>query len=107
MSAERPYSDSELLAIMAARRLEGGASVFAGVGLPLLAAVMARKTHTPRLIIVVEGGVFDPEMLPGRLPISSSDTPWPTAWSTSASGSRQASTSTRSRRASVSSGPSA
>ena len=67
------FTDSELLAVMAARRLEGGTSVFAGVGLPLLSAVMARKTHTPRLIIVVEGGVFDPEMLPGRLPISTNE----------------------------------
>jgi glutaconate CoA-transferase subunit B len=58
---------------MAARGLRAGSSVFAGVGLPLLAAVLARKTHTPRLMIVVEGGIFDPEMLPGRLPISTNE----------------------------------
>jgi glutaconate CoA-transferase subunit B len=67
------YIASELLAVMAARELRNGASVFAGVGLPLLAAVLARRSHTPRLIIVVEGGVFDPEMLPGRLPISTNE----------------------------------
>jgi len=67
------YTDSELLTVMAARTLYDGASVFAGVGLPLLAAVMARKTHAPRLMIVVEGGIFDPEMLPGRLPISTNE----------------------------------
>lgn len=67
------YSASELLTVMASRKLEGGASVFAGVGLPLLSAVMARQTHTPRLMIVVEGGIFDPEMLPGRLPISTNE----------------------------------
>jgi len=67
------YTAPELLAVMAARRLRGHASVFAGVGLPLLAAVMARKTHTPRLMMVVEGGIFDPEMLPGRLPISTNE----------------------------------
>ncbi len=67
------YTDSELLAVMAARRLDDGASVFAGVGLPLLAAVMARNSHAPRLVIVVEGGVLDPEMLPGRLPISTNE----------------------------------
>jgi glutaconate CoA-transferase subunit B len=69
----RGYSESELLTVMAARRLYDGASVFAGVGLPLLAAVMARRTHAPRLMIVVEGGIFDPEMLPGRLPISTNE----------------------------------
>jgi glutaconate CoA-transferase subunit B len=58
---------------MAARRLEDGATVFAGVGLPLLAAVMARNSHATRLMIVVEGGSFDPEMLPGRLPISTNE----------------------------------
>jgi glutaconate CoA-transferase subunit B len=67
------YSPSELLTVMAARRLYDGASVFAGVGIPILAAVMARKTHAPRLMIVVEGGIFDPEMLPGRLPISTNE----------------------------------
>ncbi len=67
------YSDSELLAVMAARRLHDGVTVFAGVGLPLLAAVMARNSHAPRLMIVVEGGSFDPEMLPGRLPISTNE----------------------------------
>lgn len=67
------YTDAELLAVMAARHLHDGASVFAGVGIPLVAAVMARKSHAPRLMIVVEGGVFDPEVLPGRLPISTNE----------------------------------
>ena len=75
MSGQRAtdYTDAELLAVMAARRLNDGASVFAGVGLPLVAAVMARASHAPRLMIVVEGGVFDPEILPGRLPISTNE----------------------------------
>jgi glutaconate CoA-transferase subunit B len=64
---------SELLAIMASRRLLDGMAVFAGVGLPLLAAVLARKSHAPGLQIVVEGGVLDPDMLPGRLPVSTNE----------------------------------
>jgi glutaconate CoA-transferase subunit B len=64
---------TELLAVMAARRLRGYASVFAGVGLPLMAAVLARATHTPQLQIVVEGGALDAEVLPGRLPISTNE----------------------------------
>ena len=67
------YTDSELLAVMAARLLSDGAAVFAGVGLPLLAAVLAKATHAPRLQIVVEGGSIDPEMLPGRLPVSTNE----------------------------------
>ena len=67
------YSAAELLAVMAARRLRDGMAVFAGVGLPLVAAVLARRSHAPGLQIVVEGGVLDPEMLPGRLPISTNE----------------------------------
>ena len=67
------YTATELLAVMAARRLYDGAAVFAGVGIPILAAVSARHTHAPRLMIVVEGGIFNPEMLPGRLPISTNE----------------------------------
>lgn len=75
-SSQQPAADftaAELLAVMASRRLRGGTSVFAGVGLPLVAAILARSTHTPRLMIVVEGGIFDPEILPGRLPISTNE----------------------------------
>jgi glutaconate CoA-transferase subunit B len=67
------YTDSELLTVMAARRLSDGAAVFAGVGLPLLSAVLAKATHAPRLQIVVEGGSIDPDMLPGRLPVSTNE----------------------------------
>lgn len=67
------YTASELLTVMATRRLQDGMAVFAGVGLPLLSAVLARRSHAPGLQIVVEGGVLDPEMLPGRLPISTNE----------------------------------
>ena len=36
------YTASELLAVMAARQLYGVSTVFAGVGLPLLSAVLAQ-----------------------------------------------------------------
>ncbi|MFQ5897268.1 MAG: CoA-transferase subunit beta [Candidatus Methylomirabilia bacterium] len=67
------YSPSELLAVMAARQLAGVSSVFAGVGTPLLAAVLAQRTHAPGLTIVVEGGSIGPEVVPGRLPISTNE----------------------------------
>ena len=62
------YSPAELLAVIAARQLAGVKSVFAGVGIPLLAAALAQKTHAPDLTIVVEGGSIGPELLPGQLP---------------------------------------
>ncbi|MFQ5827977.1 MAG: CoA-transferase subunit beta [Candidatus Methylomirabilia bacterium] len=67
------YSSSELLAVMAARQLRGVSTVFAGVGIPLLAAALAQRTHTPALTIVVEGGSIGPEVVPGRLPISTNE----------------------------------
>jgi len=66
-------SPAELLAVLAARELRGVTTVFAGVGLPLLAAVVAQKTHTPSLTIVVEGGSIGLEMVPGKLPNSTNE----------------------------------
>ena len=67
------YSPAELLAVIAARQLAGVRSVFAGVGIPLLAVALAQKTHSPDLTIVVEGGSIGPELLPGQLPISTNE----------------------------------
>lgn len=67
------FSPTELLAVMAARQLAGVASVFAGVGVPLVSAVLAQKTYAPQLIIVVEGGSMGPHMVPGRLPYSTNE----------------------------------
>ncbi len=67
------FSDSELLAVMAARQLTGVTTVFAGVGIPLLAAALAQKTLAPQLTIVVEGGSIGLEVVPGRLPISTNE----------------------------------
>ena len=66
-------SPQQLLAVMASRQLEGVSSVFAGVGVPLLAAALAQSTHSPDLIIVVEGGSIGSEPKPGRLPISTNE----------------------------------
>lgn len=67
------YSPSEILAIAAARQLTGVTSVFAGVGIPLLSAVLAQRTVAPNLTIVVEGGMIGPQLIPGRLPISTNE----------------------------------
>ena len=67
------YSPAELLAVMASRQLVGVNSVFAGVGLSLLSASLAQKSHAPDLTIIVEGGSIGPELLPGQLPISTNE----------------------------------
>lgn len=55
------------------RMLADGRVVFAGVGAPLLASVLAQQLHAPDLTIVLEGGYIGPRMLPGRLPISTNE----------------------------------
>jgi glutaconate CoA-transferase subunit B len=64
---------SELLAVVASRQLRDDTTVFAGVGVPLLAAALAKRRHAPRLTMVIEGGIIGPEIAPGRLPISTNE----------------------------------
>jgi glutaconate CoA-transferase subunit B len=64
---------SELLAVMGSRQLQDDTTVFAGVGVPLLAAALAQQRHAPRLTMVIEGGIVGPQIRPGRLPISTNE----------------------------------
>jgi len=64
---------SELLAILSARQLKDGQVVFAGVGIPLLAATLAQRLRCPGLTILFEGGVIGAFIEPGRLPPSTND----------------------------------
>jgi glutaconate CoA-transferase, subunit B len=73
VTAARSWTPDELLAVSASRLLEDGRVVFAGVGTPLLASILARSTHAPRLTIVVEGGVIGPDVKAGQLPISTNE----------------------------------
>lgn len=67
------WNASELLAVMASRELRDDTTVFAGVGVPLLAAALATKRHAPRLTMVIEGGIIAPQIAPGRLPVSTNE----------------------------------
>ena len=64
---------SELLAVMASRVLRDDTTVFAGVGVPLLAAALAQQRHAPKLTMVIEGGIIGPRIKPGRLPVSTNE----------------------------------
>jgi len=64
---------AELLAVMGARQLKDDTTLFAGVGVPFLAAALAQRRHAPRLTVVVEGGIVGPQIKPGRLPISTNE----------------------------------
>jgi glutaconate CoA-transferase, subunit B len=68
-----PYSAGELLAVMSARLLRDGETVFAGVGIPLLAATLAQRLHAPGLTILFEGGTIGAFIEPGKLPPSTNE----------------------------------
>lgn len=67
------YTAAELLAILSARQLKDGQVVFAGVGIPLLAATLAQRLRCPGLTILFEGGVIGAFIEPGKLPPSTND----------------------------------
>ncbi len=67
------FNASELLAVIASRQLRDDTIIFAGVGVPLMAAALAKQRHAPRLTLVIEGGIIGPEIAPGQLPISTNE----------------------------------
>jgi glutaconate CoA-transferase, subunit B len=67
------YTASELLAVMASRLMKDGQVVFAGIGVPLLAATLAQRTFAPHLTILFEGGTIGPFIVPGELPPSTNE----------------------------------
>ncbi|MGY3586930.1 acyl CoA:acetate/3-ketoacid CoA transferase beta subunit [Bradyrhizobium sp. USDA 4350] len=73
MTEAQRYTASEILAILSARQLQDGQVVFAGIGVPLLAATLAQRTRCPALTILFEGGVVGAFVEPGKLPPSTND----------------------------------
>ncbi len=65
------YTSTELLACVASRVLEDGKSVFVGTGLPMIAGLLAQRTHAPDLLIIFEAGGIGPRV--PVLPISVGD----------------------------------
>ncbi len=53
------YTSTELMAICGAHAVQDGERVFAGTGLPVLGAMLAKVTHAPNAIIIYEGGNVD------------------------------------------------
>ncbi len=52
------YTTDEMMTVEAARRLPDGAVCFVGIGLPSLAANLARRLHAPRCVLVYESGTI-------------------------------------------------
>jgi glutaconate CoA-transferase subunit B len=71
MLTEGRYNTREFLAFTGASLLEDKKTVFVGTGFPIIAAMLAQKTHAPKLVIVFEAGGLGP-LLP-ELPVSVGD----------------------------------
>src|SRR5204862_3537459 len=65
------YTREEVMAVEAARRLRDGTVCFVGIGLPSLAANLARATHAPDCVLIYESGTIATK--PTVLPLSIGD----------------------------------
>jgi glutaconate CoA-transferase, subunit B len=65
------YKPDEMMAVEAARRLRNGDVCFVGIGLPSLAANLARATHAPNCVLIYESGTIGAK--PRELPLSIGD----------------------------------
>jgi glutaconate CoA-transferase, subunit B len=71
LSERSEYTADEMMTVAAARMLRGHVSCFVGIGLPSVAANLARTTHSPDLALIYESGTLAAK--PDRLPLSIGD----------------------------------
>jgi glutaconate CoA-transferase subunit B len=57
-SESKAYTPGELMVVSAAREIRDGEIVFVGMRLPLIAFVVAKKTHAPHAVGLFENGVI-------------------------------------------------
>jgi glutaconate CoA-transferase subunit B len=67
----REWSADEMMTVSAARSLHNGITCFVGIGIPSTAAILAKATHAPDLVLIYESGTIDTK--PSRLPLSIGD----------------------------------
>jgi glutaconate CoA-transferase, subunit B len=65
------YTADEIMTVVASRFLQEGQVCFVGIGLPSVAANLARLTHAPNLVLIYESGPIDTK--PDVLPLSIGD----------------------------------
>ena len=58
MTYAKDYTTSELMAVIVARQIRNDDVTFIGVGIPLLAGILAVATHAPDATLVYEGGGY-------------------------------------------------
>ena len=67
---EEGYSLSELMVVEASRHISDGDVVMVGTGMPMVASLLALKSHAPNMCYVVETGPIAPEVIPTPTSVS-------------------------------------
>ena len=68
MTDSRPANPLEMIAYVLSKEIEDGEVVYIGTGLPMVAGILAKKTHAPNITLVYESGAQNP--IPGDMPWS-------------------------------------
>jgi glutaconate CoA-transferase, subunit B len=68
MTETKPANPLEMVAYTLSLQIEDHQVVYVGTGLPMVAAILARRTHAPNITLVYESGAQDP--LEGGMPWS-------------------------------------
>jgi glutaconate CoA-transferase subunit B len=65
----KKITKAELLIVAAARQIKNGDVVVLGIGLPVFAGAVAKKTHAPEAVLALESGIidFDPVVPPTNI----------------------------------------
>src|SRR5262245_43981795 len=66
-----PATADEVMTVVAARELRGRRTCLVGIGLPGIAASLARQVHEPSLVLIYESGAI--RARPTRAPLSIGD----------------------------------
>ena len=68
MTDQRPANPLEMIAYVLSQQINDGEVVYIGTGLPMVAGILAKKTHAPNITLVYESGAQNP--IPGAMPWS-------------------------------------
>ena len=67
---DKGYTLDELMVVEASRHIEDGDVVMVGTGLPMVASLLALKSHAPSMCYVVETGPVAPDVIPTPTSVS-------------------------------------
>jgi glutaconate CoA-transferase subunit B len=70
------FNTLELMAVCGSRQIKNAEVVFVGTGLPMVSALLAKRTHAPRAKIVFESGFIDSNAKDLALSIADSRLGW-------------------------------